>query len=300
MLAAHPVVKPPAVKRRTLHGLGGGNLVRTGIELDRRYYAYSGKTKMINDTTNNEARGTVSWNSMKFPYAWDRMAKGEGDAWFKDIMKGVSEGIKPVIDDPDDVDVVWFSGHHEPEGDQPDERLWRDTQERLSLLVPGGSKGPIKFWLTTTGWNQEYNTAAAAALVDWTNLFPKSGDIFGVAYDAPYNTYGKIYKDGVATGEFNNKVTDPFAYVDAVATRAKQFGVEAALGEWGYGDEMFAKDPTWRDKVMDRCINNPIQQVIGEAYFDTRLNSTHTWYLGDGNTPKRVQHMAAMAARKGK
>lgn len=298
-----PAPTPTPTKRRTLHGLGGGNSVRPGVELDRRYYGAGDKTKMINDTTANEGRNTVSWNSMKFPYPWVDMAKGKGDAWFVDIMKAVSEAIKPKVDDPDDVDVVWFSGHHEPEGDQPDERLWRDTQERLSLLVPGGSEGPIKLWLTTTGWNQELNTANVANLVDWGNLWPKNGDIYGISYDAPYNTYGKIYKSGavVPTGEFNTKISDPYVYIDGLARRAKEYGVEAALGEWGYSDEMFALDNgAWRNKVMDRCITNPHQQFAGEAYFDTKLNSSHTWWLGAADSAKRKGHNAAMAARKGK
>lgn len=294
MLTVHPV----APKRRTLHGLGGGNSVRTGIELDRRYYAPGDKDKTVRDTTANETKGIVSWNSHKMPYTWDRMAKGDGDQWFKELMTALREAVKPKIDDPDDVDEAWESVHHEPEGDQPDERLWRDTQERLSLLVP--DDGVFKFWLSTTGWNQEYNTANVAQMVDWGNLYPKNGNIFGISYDAPYNTYGKLYNNGVPTGEFNKKVTDPYAYVDAVARRAKEFGVEAALGEWGESDEMFALDPTWSVKVRERTIVNPYQQLLGEAYFDTKLYNSYTWWLGAPDSPKRKAHMANIAKIKGR
>jgi hypothetical protein len=52
--------------------------------------------------------------------------------------------------------------------------------------------------------------------------------------------------------------------------------------------------------VQQRCINNPIQQLLGEAYFDTKLNSTHTWWLGAPDSAKRKAHMASIAALKGK
>lgn len=300
MRTQHPAVTPPlpapSSAYPTLFGLGGGNKVRTGIDLDRRYYQSGEFGKMIIDTTANEAKGILSWNSLKAPHGWADMANGLGDGWFNSLAKAVSEAIKPKLDDPDDIDEVWLSIHHEPEGDEPDERLWRAMQERLSLLVPGGSAGPIKFWLTTTGWGQEFNKQRVAQEVDWeTSLWPKNGDIYGIGYDAPYNTYGLT-----KTGSMNNSWTDPYVYVDALAKRGVQFDCEVAIGEWGYSDEAFAKDKTWAAKVMDRALVNPHKKLRGMAYFDTTLNSARSWTLGPEGSSKRNYVMQCMANRKGK
>ena len=291
-----PPVTPPTTAFKTKFGLGGGNVQRTGIDLDRRYYGPSDKAKAIADVNTNEGKGITTWLSFKCPFSWSRMAAGEGNAWAKDLFTGLINEVKPAQDDADKIDEVWVSIHHEPEGDD-DEDLWRQFQGQLAPLVPGGPAGPLKYFLTTTGWGQEFNANRVAEEVDWeTNLFPtdQAKFIYGIGYDAPYNTYGKIYKAGVATGEVNNKVTDPFIYVDALARRGVQFGVEVAIGEWGYSDEMFAKDGgLWAQQVMDRCRNNPIKQLRGAAYFDTKLNSSHSWYLGDATSAKRKHHMTS-------
>lgn len=292
-----PQMHPPAPSYATKFGLGGGNVPRTGVELDRRYYGPGDLAKAIKDTTANETKGIVSWNSFKCPKSWGDMALGLGDDWAKGLFKSLSEAVKPVVDDPDDVDEVWISIHHEPEGDF-DEDDWRVMQDRLSHFVPEPLTGPLKFYLTTTGWGQEFNTQRVAQEVDWeTNLFPHGAPIYGIGYDAPYNTYGMMVDEVTGVKKMNNSWTDPHVYVDALAKRGVQFGVEVAIGEWGYSNEAFVKDKTWATKVLDRAITNPHKRLRGVAYFDSLYNSQKSWTLGAANSLKRKHLMAEMTSR---
>lgn len=303
MTTVHPVTPPtPPVpaKFKTMFGLGGGNVVRSGIAIDRRYYSSGDLAKLIKDSTANETKGIVSWNSMKMPYAWPEMSKGAGDDWANTVFKAEIEAMKPKIDDADDVDIMYKSIHHEPEGDG-DEDDWRITQDRIAHIL--NKLDPdmkiIKYWLTTTGWGQEFDAQRVPNEVDWeTNLFPHGAPIYGIAYDAPYQKYGYEWLNGTKTATLDKTWTNPVTYIDALAKRGVQFNCEVAVGEWGYSDEAFAKDKTWALQVMDRCAVNPYKQLRAATYFDTPLNSKRSWYLGAADSQKRKYMQALMDNRR--
>lgn len=281
LAAQNPPPPPPPPATRTLLGAGGGNTTRTGIDLDRRYYGGSATdaTKAVAAVKANALKGILTWLSFKCPYTWADMVAGKGDVWAKDILTKLDALNTPV----------WIAFHHEPEGDgvMTD---WTKMQDRLSRFVPGGIAGDIKFWLIVTGWHQEKGTTAS---YKWDAIYPKGAPIYGIAYDYPYQAYGNETKNGVTT--FNNAWTDPHFYVDAVANRAAAFGVKAGIAEWGYGDEAYAKEKTWLDKVIDRGI---ARGLMGIAYFDTTLNSSHSWFLGAVDSAKRKYFNAVLAARR--
>ncbi len=72
------------------------------------------------------------------------------------------------------------------------------------------------------------------------------------------------------TTKFNNACTEGTIYVEKLAARAKSLGVKAGIGEYGYSDEAFAKDPAWLDRFVASAKAN---KLAGIAYFDTPLNS---------------------------
>lgn len=305
MLTAHPVIKPPAPVPETystLFGMGGGNTVRNDVDIDRRYYGPFDKTKILNDLTTLEAKGIYCWLSSKMAYSWPEMAKGTGDDWIRDLLKAEIETMKPKVDDADDIDWAIKSFHHEPEGDG-DEDDWRITQARIADILESLDPGQkiLKLYLTTTGWGQEFNTQRIAQEVDWeTNLWPHDSHISGIGYDAPYNKYGFVWENGVKTATMDKAWTDPHVYVDALAKRGVQFDCDVAIGEAAYSDEAFAKDKTWWAKVCDRAIDNPYQRIRAVCYFDTKLNSKRSWYLGAAGTPKRLYVRQTHLDRRGR
>ena len=203
-----------------------------------------------------------------------------GDAW-----------VKGLFDKLDALNFeVWVAFHHEPENDgmMPD---WRKMQDHLSRMVPGGTKGNIKFWLITTGWHQE--DAAGGAANKWEVIYPVGAPIYGIAYDQPYPQYGYVWSNGVKTTEFRNGArTEGSVYIDKLAARAAGYGVKAAIGEYGYSDEHYALDPKWLDRTVAAAKKDGL---LALAYFDTALNSTKSWNLGAANSAKRAYFNKVMA-----
>ena len=274
-----PPVVPPVTVSKLVVGAGGGNSDRTKapIKVDRRYYGAGDVAKAVTNVKANAAAGILTWASFKLGYSWADMVAGKGDVWAKDLIAKLVALKTPV----------WIAFHHEPEGDgvMTD---WTKMQDRLSRFVPVG--GDVKYWLIVTGWHQSKGTTVANK---WPALYPKGAPIWGIAYDYPYQSYGKVTKDGVVTN--NTAWTDPNFYVDHVADTCASISVsekrtganvlKAGIAEWGYGDEAFAKDKTWLVKVLQRCKD---RGLVGNAYFDTTLNSSHTWTLGTATSAKRI------------
>jgi hypothetical protein len=264
----------------TLLGAGGGNVDRTktDVDIDRWYGSASSVNSAITRAKLNHAAGIRTWMSFKLPYSWERMAAGDGDAWAKDLFTRL-----------DALNFeVWVAFHHEPEGDG-DTNAWRQMQDRLSRMVPGGTAGDIKFWLITTGWHQESGTTAANK---WDVLYPKGAPIYGIAYDYPYLQYGYVWeKNGAKTTTMNNSWVEGSVWVEKLAARAKSFGVHAAIGEYGYSDEAFAKDKKWLDRFIQSAKDN---KLLGVAYFDTKLNSVRSWWLGEADSAKRAYFFDVM------
>ncbi len=216
--------------------------------------------------------------SFKLPHNWTQMADGAGDAWAKDLFARL-----------DALNFeVWVAFHHEPEGDG-DTNEWRRMQDRLSRLVPGGTGGDIKFWLIVTGWTQEFNPSDNAN--QWSTLFPTGAPIYGIAYDNPYLKYGYKWSGGAKTTTMETGWTEGSVYVQKLAARAKSYGVHAAIGEYGYSDEAFAKDKQWLDRSIESAKAN---HLLGVAYFDTQLNSSKSWWLGPADSAKRAYFNSVM------
>ncbi len=276
-----PTPTPPPTSSTMLEGAGGGNLDRTktGVNLDRWYGGQGDVNKAITKAKANHAAGVRTWMSFKLPYNWTDMANGKGDAWARDLFTKL-----------DALNFqVWVAFHHEPEGDG-NTTEWRRMQDHLSRMVPGGISGDIKFWLIVTGWTQEFNPGDTAN--QWSTLFPKGAPIYGIAYDFPYNPYGYIWTDGVKTTKFNNSFTEGTIYVERLAARAKSLGVRAAIGEYAYSNEAFAKDPAWLDRFVASAKAN---KLAGISYFDTPLNSVKSGHLGSASSAKRQYFNKVMA-----
>jgi hypothetical protein len=279
---SHPDQPKPTT--RTLFGAGGSNKDRTkdGVDIDRWYGGPGDVTKAITRAKANHAAGIRTWMSFKVPHSWADMAAGKGDTWAKDLLGKLDAlGFE-----------TWVAFHHEPEGDgiMPD---WTKMQDRLSRLVPGGIDGRVKFWLIVTGWHQEAGTNAA---YKWDAIYPKGAPIYGIAYDQPYPQYGYVWKNGVKTTEFANGArTEGAVYVGHIARRAAEYGVKAAIGEYGYSDEHFDLDPAWLDRTLAAAVDKGLLAV---CYFDSPLNSTKSWNLGAAGSTKRAYFNRAVAAAR--
>ncbi len=94
------------------------------------------------------------------------------------------------------------------------------------------------------------------------------------------------------TTKLNNSFTEGTIYVERLAARAKSLGVRAAIGEYAYSNEAFAKDPAWLDRFVASAKAN---KLAGIAYFDTPLNSVKSWYLGSATSAKRQYFNKVMA-----
>ena len=262
-----------------LYGAGGGNVDRTGtgIGIDRWYGGAGDVDKAITKAKANNSAGIRTWMSFKLPYSWAQMASGSGDAWARDLFTKL-----------DALNFqVWVAFHHEPEGDGVTSD-WRKMQDHLSRMVPGGTAGDIKFWLIVTGWHQENGTTAA---YKWDVLYPTGAPIYGIAYDYPYLQYGYEWQDGNKTTTMNTNWVEGSVWVDKLAARAASYGVKAAIGEYGYSDEAFAKDKAWLDRFITAARN---KKLLAVAYFDTQLNSVRSWWLGPPDSAKRAYFYQVM------
>ena len=275
-----PAPAPAPSSEPILLGAGGGNIDRTktGVDIDRWYGGAGDVDKAITKAKANHAAGVRTWLSFKLPYSWAQMASGTGDAWAKDLFTKL-----------DALNFeVWVAFHHEPEGDgvMTD---WRKMQDRLSRMVPGGTAGDIKFWLIVTGWHQENGTTAS---YKWDVIYPTGAPIYGIAYDYPYLQYGYAWENGVKTTTMDTNWVEGSVWADKLAARAKSYGVKAAVGEYGYSDEAFAKDKQWLDRFIDSAKAN---NLLAVSYFDTQLNSKRSWWLGPADSAKRAYFNSVMS-----
>jgi len=108
----------------------------------------------------------------------------------------------------------------------------------------------------------------------------------------PYFKYGYKWVDGVKTTTMESGWTEASVYIEKLAARAKSYGVEAGIGEYGFSNQAFTKDKTWLDRMVASAKE---QKLVGIAYFDTPLNSAKSWYLGTDTSAKRAYFNQVMA-----
>ena len=280
-----PTPTPTPAKRRLLVGTGGGNSDRTKqpIDIDRRYYGGSDAdiAKHVAAAKANHAAGILTWATFKLPTSWADAVAGKADAWF-DKLTAACRGLGFE---------VWIDLHHEPEGDG-DGKLWRQFQARFANRLGDGATGPVKFLLCFTGYSEEYGAAGGPSSLDVLWPSEAASKVYAIAYDNPYLRYGVPLTGGALDTTWSEAAT---SYVKRLAARARAFGVKAAIGEWGYSDEAFAKDPAWLDRAL-AAMAAESDVLVAACYFDSKLNSTRSWALGAAGSPKWARFERAATA----
>nr|WP_237740070.1 carbohydrate binding domain-containing protein [Serinicoccus marinus] len=204
----------------------------------------------------------LPWISFKMPYSWTDMADGRGDAWTRDLATRLA-----ALDGP-----VWLALHHEPEGDG-DVQAWKRMQERLAPLVRESAPN-VGYTVILTGWNQLYGPAEFDLSAIWPNA---PVDVAG--FDV-FQSYGQI-KDG----RLNTDIVDlRTRYFAPLAEWAEEEGVAWGLAETGYSDVASPIWPNWPDDTYQDVVD---LGGVAFSYFDTDLNSSASWSLGD--TPAKVK-----------
>src|SRR5690606_12606876 len=75
---------------------------------------------------------------------------------------------------------------------------------------------------------------------------------------------------------------------------AKKKGVAWGLAETGYNDPAHNADPTWISRTLRQL---EARDAVAMAYFNTTLNSSTTWRLGEGSKWRSFIDASARGAR---
>ena len=208
------------------------------------------------------------------------MASGTGDAWARDLFTKL-----------DALNFeVWVAFHHEPEGDGVTTD-WRKMQDHLSRMVPGGTAGDIKFWLIVDRLDpgvqpDRHRQPVVDALPDRrTDLRDRLRQpLPPVRLQVGQRRRRPPRWTPAGPRARSTSTSSPPA--------PRRYGVKAAIGEYGYSDEAFAKDKAWLDRFIASA---KAKKLLAVAYFDTQLNSTRSWWLGAADSAKRAYFNSVMS-----
>ena len=186
----------------------------------RSYFGTNSASSAAKAASEDLAAGRLPWLSFKVPYSWSKMARGDGDAWARDIANKLGE-----VDGP-----VWVAFHHEPEGDGyiPD---WVAMQRRLSPIMR--QKPNIGFSIILMGWYQFFSNRSDLSM---DAMWPGRQYVDVLGFD-PYNWYGTSKK---STGEKKYTWDEMKWYYDAITGWLQDTGNQSvawAVAETGYTDQ---------------------------------------------------------------
>lgn len=189
------------------------------------------------------ARGRLPWISFKLPYTWKRMAKGDGNAWARNIATRLARLNGPV----------WVAFHHEPETDG-DITQWTRLQEQLAPVVRKTAPN-VAYTIVLTGWHNLYGEKQYSL----NSLWPDTKiDVAG--FDV-YNFYG--WKN-------TEKMQIKKDYFNPIAAWAKNRGVHWGLAETGFSDPAAKADPQWILRTYNQMTH---AGGVAMSYFNTHLNN---------------------------
>jgi hypothetical protein len=245
-----------------LGGATGSNDDPAGLEqqfgqrygVRRSYFTAGQEDRALTTAAADLAAGRIPWISFKLPHPWTEMAAGAGDAWAADLSTRLAGLPGPV----------WVAFHHEPEKDQPDIGAWRATQERLGPILR--SRAPnAAFTVILTGWNQFRGPAEFSLASLWPGT---TVDLAGFDVYCPVGA-GK-HADVPAS------LHD--SYLVPLAAWARAHGVAWGLAETGITNAASARHPDWIQRTRQELADTG---GLVLAYFNSPLNSTQDWTLGD-------------------
>jgi hypothetical protein len=221
----------------------------------RTYYGPTHVNKAVSVVKEDLAKKRMPWISFKLPHKWADMAKGDGDAWARDLAVKLSKVNGPV----------WLAFHHEPEGDD-DIKQWTAMQARLAPIVRENAPN-VAYSIVLTGYHQLYG----ASQYSLDSLWPKNTKIDLLGVDV-YNKYG-VVKEGKET----TKKTDlQDAYWKKFNAWATPKGIAWGVAETGFTDKAAQADPNW---VADTYNEVKANNGVAFTYFNTTLNSIANWAL---------------------
>jgi len=221
----------------------------------RRTYWDGENANVAVDTARDDlAHQRLPWLSFKLPYSWKQMAEGRGDAWTRELAKGLA-----TLDGP-----VWVAFHHEPEGDG-DIREWTAMQARLAPLVRETAPN-VAYSIILTGWHQLEGVEEYSLSSMWPDT---KIDIAG--FDV-YNKFG-MERNGVRVESFTDFERD---YFTDFSRFAKQRGIAWGIAETGHTNRSALVEPNWTLRTYLSVLK---YGGIAFTYFNSSLNSTAPWTL---------------------
>lgn len=205
------------------------------------------------------ALGRVPWISFKFPHSWAAMARGDGDAWARDIAKRLGE-----LDGP-----VWIAFHHEPEKDG-NIAQWRRTQERLAPIVRSTAPN-VAYTVIVMGFHQVTGGSlnSGQAPYGFANLWPATKiDVLGID---PYNYHGVPGRSAAEPADLTKQ------YFEPVGRWAERRNVAWGVAETGFTETSFAVERSWIQNTYDGLRANG---GIAMSYFNSApSNASGDWVL---------------------
>ncbi len=219
------------------------------LALRRTYWAAQDLEGALVAARSDLQAGRLPWLSFKFPLPWQRMARGDGDEWAKQVAAGVRDLPGPA----------WVAFHHEPEGDG-DVQQWRAAQERVGPILREVAPNAA-YTVVLTGWNQFHGPEEFGLDRLWPHT---TVDVAGFdVYDEPE----------LAANSARDRMDD---YLHRISAWARQANVSWALAETGYDRSAHGPDQGWITWLGDRVRGHG---GVGLVYFNSDVNSRLDWRL---------------------
>ena len=241
------------------------------IRLHRTYYQATQIEAAARDATADLRAGRLSWMSFKPPLSWEQMARGEGNAWARELATHLGRVNGPV----------WLAVHHEPENDG-DLRQWTRMQRQIARIIHAETDN-VAYSVIYAGWNtfggENYTVASK---------WPGDRHVDVLAIDV-YNDYG-VTRDG-RVGTTHLKLRP---YYRKMARWSREHGTPWAIGETGQSVRGAEVDPTW----LDRAFHSMREMGgAGLSYYDSSAHWVTDWTLDDPVKFGRFQGLLRDSAR---
>ncbi len=231
----------------------------------RVFFQASQVDNAVTKAKDDIAKGRIPVYSFKLPADWGVMANGSQDAWIDNTLKKFDALNGPV----------WLTFHHEPEGGDGNGPDQYGTQSAAAANHLAMDKH-IRERMTALKTD---NIALALTLMGCTYSGSCSGR-------NPADWYAPGVYDIIAADTYWGKGDTVSSSTPLLSTKtgnsvlkfAAERGKDAALFEWGFGDEQGPKTPALMQGMFNDMIKTPPQgqsRLVAAMYFDTTLNGGH-------------------------
>ncbi len=242
------------------------------IRLHRTYYQARQIKGAVRDAKADLKAGRLSWMSFKAPLSWEKMARGEGNAWARQLARGLKSVPGPV----------WLAIHHEPENDKGNMRDWTRMQRQIAPIIHAKTNN-VAFSVIYSGWNT-YGGGRNTVASKW----PGDKNIDILAINA-YNDYGVP-----RSGRTGDKALRLRPYYRKMARWSEKHGTAWAMSETGQSRAAAKRDPRWLDRAY-----HSMRRLggAGLSYFDSSGHSVTDWTLDDPIKFQRFRGLMKHSAR---